>query len=179
MLPINSTGEDCYLHDLEHIYKINSSLNELELIFTCQTDTVFNSVSLDENGLLWIGSNYGLSYYNPVTKQYTLVPNTLINEISSLICDRQGRVWIGTEEKLFAYLIKEKKFILFGEPDGVVQNEYLEKPRLLSSSGDIYMGGVNGLLHINRHLPDEPALLPTLQLADILVAETCLRPDIK
>ncbi len=169
LLPINSTGEDCYLYDLEHIYKINSSLNELELIFTCQTDTVFNSVSLDENGLLWIGSNYGLSYYNPVTKQYTLVPNTLINEISSLICDRQGRVWIGTEEKLFAYLIKEKKFILFGEPDGVVQNEYLEKPRLLSSSGDIYMGGVNGLLHINRHLPDEPALLPTLQLADILV----------
>ena len=169
LLPINSTGEDCYLHDLEHIYKINSSLNELELIFTCQTDTVFNSVSQDENGLLWIGSNYGLSYYNPVTKQYTLVPNTLINEISSLICDRQGRVWIGTEEKLFAYLIKEKKFILFGEPDGVVQNEYLEKPRLLSSSGDIYMGGVNGLLHINRHLPDEPALLPTLQLADILV----------
>ena len=62
---------------------------------------------------------------------------------SSLICDRQGRVWIGTEEKLFAYLIKEKKFILFGEPDGVVQNEYLEKPRLLSSSGDVYMGGVN------------------------------------
>ena len=169
LLPINSTGEDCYLHDLEHIYKINSSLNELELIFTCQTDTVFNSVSLDENGLLWIGSNYGLSYYNPVTKQYSLVPNTLINEISSLICDRQGRVWIGTEEKLFAYLIKEKKFILFGEPDGVVQNEYLEKPRLLSSSRDIYMGGVNGLLHINRHLPDEPALLPTLQLADILV----------
>ena len=81
----------------------------------------------------------------------------------------QGRVWIGTEEKLFAYLIKEKKFILFGEPDGVVQNEYLEKPRLLSSSGDVYMGGVNGLLHINRHLPDDPALLPTLQLADILV----------
>lgn len=169
LLPINSTGEDCYLHDLEHIYHINSSLNELELIFTCQTDTVFNSVSQDENGLLWIGSNHGLSYYNPGTKQYTLVPNTLINEISSLICDRQGRVWIGTEEKLFAYLIKEKKFILFGEPDGVVQNEYLEKPRLLSSSGDIYMGGVNGLLHINRHLPDEPALLPTLQLADILV----------
>ena len=169
LLPINSTGEDCYLHDLEHIYQINSSLNELELIFTCQTDTVFNSVSLDENGLLWIGSNHGLSYYNPGTKQYTPVSNTLINEISSLICDRQGRVWIGTEEKLFAYLIKEKKFILFGEPDGVVQNEYLEKPRLLSSSGDIYMGGVNGLLHINRHLPDDPALLPTLQLADILV----------
>ena len=32
-----------------------------------------------------------------------------------------------------------------------------------------FSGFINGLLHINRHLPDEPALLPTLQLADILV----------
>ena len=111
---------------------------------------MFNSVSQDENGLLWIGSNHGLSYYNPGTKQYTPVSNTLINEISSLICDRQGRVWIGTEEKLFAYLIKEKKFILFGEPDGVVQNEYLEKPRLLSSSGDVYMGGVRSEEHTSE-----------------------------
>jgi len=113
--------------------------------------------------------NANSRYYNPATKQHTAVPNTLFNEVSSLICDQRGRVWIGTEEKLFSYLIKEKKFILFGEPDGVVQNEYLEKPRLLTSSGDIYMGGVNGLLHINRHLPKEPSLFPTLQLADILV----------
>lgn len=170
LLPIDCIGDDCYVHDLEHIYRINSHRKELELVLTHRKDTVFNSVSLDENGLLWIGSNYGLSCYNPVTKQYTLIPNTLINEISSLICDRRGRVWIGTEGKLFAHLIKEKKFILFGDPDGVVQNEYLEKPRLLSSSGDIYMGGVNGLLQINRQRPDEPALLPTLQLADVLVS---------
>ena len=32
-----------------------------------------------------------------------------------------------------------------------------------------FSGFINGLLHINRHLPDDPALLPTLQLADILV----------
>ena len=55
-----STGEDCYLHDLKHIYKINSSLNELELIFTCQTDTVFNSVSLDENGFVCCGQMFSL-----------------------------------------------------------------------------------------------------------------------
>ena len=91
---------------------------------------MFNSVSQDENGLLWIGSNHGLSYYNPGTKQYTPVSNTLINEISSLICVRQGPLWIVTEEKLFAYLIKEKKFILFGETDGVVPNEHLDNEQL-------------------------------------------------
>ena len=170
LLPIGCEGEDCYMHDLKHIYLINARRNELELVYTGTDDTAFNSVSRDEHGVFWIGGNDGLSCYDPKKKQYAAVPNTLINEISSLICDRQGRVWIGTEGKLFAHLIKEKKFILFGEPDGVVQNEYLEKPRLLSAEGDVYMGGVNGLLHVNRHFADEPAPYPTLQLADIRVS---------
>lgn len=169
LLPVGCQGDDCYIYDMEHIYKINARQNELKLVYRCKEDTVFNSVSCDEEGILWIGTNHGLSNYNPRNKQYTAVPNTLINEISSLICDHQGRVWIGTEGKLFAHVIKEKKFILFGEPDGVIQNEYLEKPRLLAANGEVYMGGVDGLLHINRQLPEEPPLLPTLQLADILV----------
>lgn len=170
LLPIEREGSDCYMHDLKHIYRIHAQRQKLELIYTCRGDTIFNSISRDEHGIFWIGTNYGLSNYNPATDQYTTVPNTLINEISSLICDHQGRVWIGTEGKLFAHLIKEQKFVLFGEPDGVVQNEYLEKPRLLSQEGDVYMGGVNGLLHINQRLPYELPLTPTLQLADILVS---------
>ena len=167
LLPINSTGEDCYLHDLEHIYQINSSLNELELIFTCQTDTVFNSVSQDENGLLWIGSNHGLSYYNPGTKQYTLVSNTLINEISSLICDRQGRVWIGTEEKLFAYLIKEKKFTLWNSSDGFLPNDILAAHYTLSNPNFVYLGGAEGLVKINTNIPQSETQIPQISLADI------------
>ena len=69
------------------------------------------------------------------------IPNSLINEINSLICDQRGRVWIGADSKLFAHLIQEGEFILYGESDGIILNEYLEKPRLLSMQGDIYMGG--------------------------------------
>ena len=63
---------------------------------------------------------------------------------------------------LFAWLIKEKKFVLFGESDGVIQNEYLSKPRLLSMRGDVYMGGVKGLLHINSKIPLTTSELPQL-----------------
>ena len=65
--------------------------------------------------------------------------------------------------------IEEKEFILYGESDGIVLNEYLEKPRLLSTQGDIYMGGINGLLHINRQLPQEENSDPVLNLADVWV----------
>ncbi|MGG6547768.1 UNVERIFIED_CONTAM: hypothetical protein NY100_20420, partial [Prevotella sp. 15_C9] len=91
------------------------------------------------------------------------------NEINSLICDQRGRVWIGADSKLFAHLIQEGEFILYGESDGIILNEYLEKPRLLSTQGDIYMGGVNGLLCINKQLPNEPNAPPILELADVLV----------
>lgn len=169
LLPIGSKGNESYLHDMERIYKIDARRHELEVIYRSRGDTVFNSVSQDGQGVFWIGTNYGLSKYNPVDKQYATIPNTLINEINSLVCDRQGRVWIGTEGKLFAHLTEEGKFILFGEPDGVMPNEYLEKPRLLSSGGDVYMGGVNGLLQISRRLPDDSSLSPTVRLAGIQV----------
>ena len=72
----------------------------------------------------------------------TPIPTSLFSEITLIACDQQGKVWIGADSMLFAWLIKEKKFVLFGESDGVIQNEYLSKPRLLSSHGDVYMGGV-------------------------------------
>ena len=70
---------------------------------------------------------------------------------------------------LFAWLIKEKKFVLFGESDGVILNEYLSKPQLLSIQGDVYMGGVKGLLHINSKLPLTTSELPQLQLSDVII----------
>lgn len=169
MLPIESRGPISYLHDFKNIYRIDSRKNVLETIFSCKGDTVFNSISIDENGMFWIGSNYGLSRYSSEKREHIYIPNSLINEINSLICDKRGRVWLGTDGKLFAHLIHEREFILYGESDGVILNEYLEKPRLLSAQGDIYMGGVNGLLCINKQLPDNTTAPPTLELADVSV----------
>ena len=73
---------------------------------------------------------------------------------------------------LFAWLIKEKKFVLFGESDGAILNEYLSKPQLLSMQGDIYMGGVKGLLHINSKLPLTTSELPQLQLSNVITIHT-------
>ena len=53
----------------------------------------------------------------------------------------------------------DQKFILYGESDGLLKNEYLQKPKLLSNSERIYLGGVNGLLSIESEAfnlkPDE------------------------
>ena len=169
ILPIYSDGPVSYLHDFKSIYRIDARNNQLQALYHCKGDTILNSVSADENGTFWIGSNHGLSYYSAEKKEHTNIPNSLIHEINSVICDKRGRVWIGTNDRLFAHLIHKGEFVLYGEPDGVIPNEYMEKPRLLSTQGDIYMGSVNGLLCINKQLPEEPRTPPVLELADVLV----------
>ncbi len=169
ILPIANSQNGIYLNDNKHIFHLDNRTNHLEIIFQCRKDTLINSVSQDEYGNFWIGNNYGLIHYNPVTQEQTPIPTSLFEEVNLIVCDRQGKVWIGTDNMLFAWLIKERKFVLFGESDGVIQNEYLSKPRLLSSQGNIYMGGVKGLLHIDSNLPLITSEFPQLQLSDVVI----------
>lgn len=169
ILPITNHQNYTYLNDTKHIFSLDNRTNRLETLYQCGKDTLINSVSLDEYGSFWIGNNYGLIHYNPVSKVQTPIPTSLFTEVTLLVCDQQGKVWIGTDNMLFAWLINEKKFVLFGESDGAIQNEYLSKPRLLSSQGNIYMGGVKGLLHINSNLPLATSEFPKLQLSDVVI----------
>ena len=169
LLPICHTKERTYLHDIHRIYELNNETHRLTPIFEVQKDTVFNSVSRDEHGCFWIGSNHGISQFVSTTGIHRYVSTTLFEEVVSVECDRRGKVWIGTDKMLFAWLIDEKKFVLFGESDGALLNEYMPKPRLLTQEGDVYLGGVNGLLHIRSDLQLETTEIPRLQLSDIIV----------
>lgn len=126
-LPITNYGNYTYLNDIKHIYRLDNRTNRLEVLYQCHKDTIINSVSLDEHGHFWIGNNYGLFHYNPDEKIQTPISTSLFSEVTSIVCDQQGKVWIGTNNMLFAWLIKEQKFVLFGESDGVIQNEYLSQ----------------------------------------------------
>lgn len=169
ILPVTNYQNYTYLNDTKHIFRLDNHTNRLEVLYQCSGDTLLNSVSRDEYGNFWIGNNYGLTHYHPATQEQTPMPTSLFGEVPQIVCDQQGKVWIGTDNMLFAWLIKEKKFVLFGESDGVIQNEYLSKPRLLSSQGNIYMGGVKGLLHINSNLPLITSEFPQLQLSDVII----------
>lgn len=179
LLPIGTFENYTYLNDTKRIYELDNHTNRLKALYTCRKDTIINSVSRDEGGNFWIGTNYGLSCFNPSTRSETPIPTSLFGEVTLIVCDRQGKVWIGADSMLFAWLIKERKFVLFGESDGVILNEYLSKPRLLSRQGDIYMGGVKGLLHINGQIPFTTSELPQLQLSDVIVNGESVNNELK
>ncbi len=109
LLPITNHENYTYLNDTKRIYQLDKRNNRLTSLFRCFNDTVINSVARDEYGDFWIGSNYGLIHYNPATKVRTPFTTTLFTEVTLIVCDQQGKVWFGTNDMLFAWLIKEKR----------------------------------------------------------------------
>lgn len=141
----------------------------LQTTFECYQDTVISSASHDEHGDFWIGSNFGLIHYNPVSQKQTHILTNLFTEVNMVQCDQRGKVWIGADNLLFAWLIQEQKFVLFGESNGAIQNEYLPNARLVNNEGDVYIGGVKGMLRIDGQLLLNTSEMPELQLLDIII----------
>ena len=169
LLPICVKETFSYLHDSKCVYRIDHNDNTLHVLYHCKQDTMIHSASADEKGIIWIGGNYGLGSFSPNDGSYTHISNSLINEAMSVASDQHGRLWIGNNERLLSWMTTQKRFILYGVPDGVAPNEYLPKPRLLSSEGDVYLGSVNGLLRIASTLPKEHPESPVLELSDVFV----------
>ena len=156
-----------YFHNTQNIYRIRKGDKCLYSIFHSDTAYFINSVSIDSNGVFWIVGRKG--FYTVNNGNLSQIKSSLFKEAKSVLCDDNGRVWIGAGQELFAYYPSEDKFILYGESDGLLRNEYLHKPKLLSGSERVYLGGVNGLLSIDADAydfkPDEE------QEANVVVLE--------
>ncbi|WP_257220426.1 hypothetical protein [Phocaeicola dorei] len=51
---------------------------------------------------------------------------------------------------IYAYNPQKIHFVIYNEMDGVLPNDFLAKPVLVASDGNIYMGGSEGLVRIKQ-----------------------------
>jgi len=85
-------------------------------------------ILLDSRGMLWIASHgTGIAVFDPAKRKSLLLDkqssNLPSNIVSSVLEDRQGSIWVGTfGEGLALYNPQSKKFISYGEKEGLVSN---------------------------------------------------------
>lgn len=176
--PISLRNNVAYVFDNKNVYRLSTDFHMLHSLLDFQGDTLIHSASIDEYGDIWMGTNQGLCHYSLESRKLTYIPTNLSSNLLSVICDQQGRVWIGGNEQLFARFVDQDRFILYGAPDGVAPNEYLPKPRLLAANGDIYLGTVNGLLRIAHDLPQEQITHPVLELGEVSVGGRLMEKNV-
>ena len=155
-----------WFHNNTNIYLLED--NSGQMIFKGRHENGdIRSGHLGSNGVIYLATDEGLCSFDTQTKTFDHINTTLFTDANSVICDNDGRVWVGTELGLAAYIIESKKFTLFDESDGVEKNEFLPEPNLLASNGDAFMGGVYGLLRIKNGYQIETSDMPTIKFNEL------------
>ena len=160
--------KNIYLYDDYAVYRLENSSDTLVRVFHLASE-IISKTSLDNEGTLWIATNKGFSKFNINSGTRSIITEDVLLDISSIVPDNNGTIWIGAKNRLYAYLQKENSFAVFGSSEGAIDNEYLKKSNLLASNGCVCMGGARGLLVVDRDFKIEAQEVPEVKIAEIRI----------
>ena len=146
-LPIGTTEEGVWIHDSRNIFLIPDNALVMQLKGKL-SGTDIRCGCLGENESIWLATGNGIYSFNTEDGTFRHVETSLFKQASSVAWNGKSTLWVGTEKYLYAYMASTGAFAIFGAADGAAENEFLSKSRLVSANGDVYLGGVQGLLQI-------------------------------
>ena len=91
---IGQTPQGLWLHDNSSIYLLADGEDHMQRMMTCGSHKI-NSGHIGPDGIMWLATSNGLYKYDRLENTLNHKQTSHINEISSVVCDRSGRVWIG------------------------------------------------------------------------------------
>ena len=166
---ICTDGPESYLFGQRNLFVLDHQKKIISPIFTLSREHGTINAVTHHNGLFWLGTTTGLYFYDPQLKVCQKINTRLFHEVSSIISEPAGRLWVAAQGMLFSYSILQNKFSILDESDGVYPNEFLNKPVLCSRLGDIYMGGVTGLARIKNMPQQITASSSEVDLTDVII----------
>lgn len=104
--------------------------------------------AFDDDHTIYLSTGTNVSAFDITDRTVKDVADITNGYISTLAVEN-GRLWIGTNNSLLMKDLATGSTVHFGRFDGVAANEYIPKATLVSDRY-LYMGGVNGLVRIDR-----------------------------
>ncbi|RPH25295.1 MAG: hypothetical protein EHM93_20065, partial [Bacteroidales bacterium] len=114
---------------------------------------IVNCIYEDFLGKIWIGTRFGLCYYNPVKQDFTRISidnNIQHIQIYALTGDKNGTIWIGTEYGLYKFSLATNE-VNYCEKEMEKTKMQLENAinSLALDGNTLWMGTVNGLKNLD------------------------------
>lgn len=132
----------------DDIVRFNISTCAEEVIATLPGQNI-SCAAYDGTGFIYIGTSDGLYKYDFNAGAVSPVNRPAVpKHINALIIDN-GKLWIGAEGTVWLKDLKTGRLAKFNRYDGVKPNEFIYKSAM-STPSHIFMGGMNGLLKIDR-----------------------------
>lgn len=151
---VYSDNEKTLLVKENTLYRLKNTQNKIEEILSLQKNSQITSICYEKRThKWWIASSEGLFFYDIAKQQLEKVTTKLFNQITYMTLDALNqRLWINASNMLFSYHIPNKKFMVWDDSDGFLSNDVLTSYIKPINSPYIYMGGVNGLVKIDKNI---------------------------
>ena len=132
-----------------------------------------NAVFEDSHKRLWIGTESGLNLYNPALKNFFRFKR--LHELSDkmiydILEDDAGDLWFSTNNGIIRYNPLVNRLFHFDSNEGLKVLDYNVNSSLKSSSGDIYIGGKQGLVGFNPSEFGTVEVFPAVALTDFRIS---------
>ena len=104
------------------------------------------------DGMMWFGTTEGLRSYNRKTgkfETFTKVNGLPSNAINSICEDNLGNIWISTDKGFSKYDRNNNLFRNYDKRNGLSNPEFSVNAAAKSKNGDLYFGGLTGLLYFS------------------------------
>ena len=169
ILPIGNYENTFLCYNEAAIYSLNNKKNIFETILEVPKNLKIQSASVDEHGTIWIATNYDVLYYSLHNKKLHTIHNNLVKDVTSIVADKQGKIWMGKNDKILAYTESTQTLSIFATTDGVLPNEYIGKSHYITNKGDILFGGNKGLTIIDANFKINTKEIPSILLTTMKI----------
>lgn len=137
------------------------------------------ALTADHRGGVWVGTNWGLNYINPSTEeilQYTEKDGLPNAAISGIVIDSNKHLWISTYYGLSHYDPQKGRFTNYYTSDGLINNEFRRGAYFQSNSGEIFVGGINGITFFSPFENQPNYELSNLVFTDLFIYNKPITP---
>ncbi len=127
----------------------------------------------DSHNDIWVLTNGGgLCRFNPVTgsfDRYTMDDGLCDNVVYGMYEDKDGIFWLTTNNGLSRFDHANDEFTNFDVQDGLLSNEFNKNSIYQTSSGEVFLGGVNGVMAFFPQSAIQTSKIPTTRITGFLV----------
>ncbi|MEO6613865.1 MAG: two-component regulator propeller domain-containing protein [Chitinophagaceae bacterium] len=145
------------------------------------SDTRTSSFAEDKKGILWIGSEEGLTAYNPelhTARFYSKGDGLPSGRTNNLLVDKQDRLWFGTSNGLCMMEAERNHIRRFDTNDGLLTNQFNEQAAYATSKGVFIYPSYEGFLLFDPVEYKERKTAPPIYITSFKVSDKEITPGI-